>query len=210
MVIRIRLTAVIAVFFVLAFTVAVMSAAVYEPKESAAATADEVCPAPTERPTEATAEDRIEDPTEPEAVEAFEPRLTAPDDDNACYYSGDNIFYASGYGMPNCTCYAWGRAYELTGEKPDLSPCDACTWYDYNRENGCYDYGDTPQEGAIACWSYADGGSGHVAVVEEVEEDTLTFSNSAYSGAEFYTETAPVSDPSNGRDNWIFLGYIYL
>lgn len=141
--------------------------------------------------------------------EAYTPRLEAPDPSNACYYSDENIFYACGYGMPNCTCYAWGRAYELYGEKPELSPNDACMWFDYNRENRIYDYGEEPREGAIACFAYADGGSGHVAVVEEIGEDTLTLSNSAYSGTEFYTETVPLDDPADGRDNWIFQGYIY-
>ena len=42
----------------------------------------------------------------------FKPRLTAPTTDNRFYYK-DNVFYKSGYGMPNCTCYAWGRFYEL-------------------------------------------------------------------------------------------------
>ena len=70
-------------------------------------------------------------------------------------------------------------------------------------------YGDEPREGAIACFAYADGGSGHVALVEEIGADTLTLSNSAYSGTEFYTETVPRDDPTDGRDNWIFQGYIY-
>ena len=141
--------------------------------------------------------------------EVYIPRLEAPARSNACYYSDENIFYACGYGMPNCTCYAWGRAYELCGEKPELSPNDACMWFDYNRENAIYSYGDEPREGAIACFAYADGGSGHVAVVEEIGADTLTLSNSAYSGTEFYTETVPRDDPTDGRDNWIFQGYIY-
>lgn len=157
------------------------------------------------KPTEKTPE---EPPTE--ADEDFTPRYSAPSEDNICYYSEDNIFYASGYGMPNCTCYAWGRAYELSGKKPELSPYDACTWYEYNVENEVYDYGNEPREGAIACFEYADGGSGHVAVVEEVGEDSIILSNSAYSGIEFYTESVPADDPANGRENWIFQGYIYI
>lgn len=141
---------------------------------------------------------------------SYTPRLSAPSYDNACYYSDDNAFYAASYGMPNCTCYAWGRAYELLGEKPELCLYDAGYWYDYNRTYGIYDYGDEPEPGAIACWSYADGGPGHVAVVESVDSDTVTFSNSAYQGAEFYVSDAPVSDPSCGMSNWIFQGYIYV
>ena len=190
---------------VLVCFVVVISAAVNadddaEPVESAAheikATADET-DVPTQAPTEAV-------------QTAFQPRLSAPDISNTCYYSDENIFYDAGYGMPNCTCYAWGRVYELSGEKPVLSPYDAGTWYDYNKENGIYRYGDTPREGAIACWEYADGGPGHVAVVEDVEGDTVLCSNSAYSGEEFYLDTISADDPCAGRDNWVFKGYIYV
>lgn len=47
----------------------------------------------------------------------FIPRLVAPSKSDKHYYSTDNIFYACGYGMPNCTAYAWGRLYELTGKR---------------------------------------------------------------------------------------------
>ena len=40
------------------------------------------------------------------------PRYEQPAADNPYYFSNRNIFYASNYGMPNCTAYAWGRAYE--------------------------------------------------------------------------------------------------
>lgn len=171
-------------------------------------------PAPTDEPTAAPTLPAREDPTLYEVEEhaqsdSYTPRVSAPDADDPCYYSQENPFYAADYGMPNCTCYAWGRAYEINGERPELSPYDACTWYDYNVENKIYDYGNTPEEGAIACWAYADGGPGHVAVVEAVEGDTVLLSNSAYSGAEFYMDTVPVDDPCEGRDGWIFQGYIY-
>lgn len=209
-----RAVSFIVVFLLLACTITAISAAMYEePLPPLAPAATESVEEPTQTPTDApekalptlaTVEehDREDD--------GFTPRLTAPDSDDPRYYSSDNIFYASDYGMPNCTCYAWGRAYEISGEKPELSPCDACTWYDYNVENAVYDYGDEPKEGAIACWAYADGGPGHVAVVEDVGDDTVLLSNSAYSGDEFYMDTVPADDPSAGRDNWIFQGYIYV
>lgn len=205
--IQIRLAAFPAVYFLLACTIMAVSAAVYEAPVTA------VVPSATEAVKAATSDEAAPTQSEPEPTEpqpAFIPRLSAPGYDNACYYSDENIFYAADYGMPNCTCYAWGRAYELTGAYPDLSPYDACTWYDYNRQNAVYDYGDTPEEGAIACFAYADGGSGHVAVVEEVGEESLTLSNSAYSGTEFYLDTTPADDPTGGRENWIFQGYIYV
>ncbi len=141
---------------------------------------------------------------------SYTPRLSAPAAANKYYYSDANIFYRYGWGMPNCTCYAWGRAYEILGSQPQLSTYSAYLWYDYNKDNKIYSYGQTPKLGAIACWVYSSGYAGHVAVVEKITSTTVTFSNSAWGGEEFYLSTAPVSDPSNGRDTWIFQGYIYI
>ncbi len=207
----IRAVSFVTVFLLLACTITAISAAMYEEPEQdiEETTAATELPTPTDSrpsPTEKKLPEVLE---HPQGEDGYTPRLTSPDTDNAQYYSGENPFYAAGYGMPNCTCYAWGRAYEISGERPELSPYDACTWYDYNAENHIYDYGDEPQQGAIACWAYADGGPGHVAVVEQVDGDSVLLSNSAYSGAEFYMDTVPADDPSAGRENWIFQGYIY-
>lgn len=140
----------------------------------------------------------------------FSPRLSAPSYDNGYYYSSRNIFYSAGYGMPNCTCYAFGRAYEILGTEPKLSHGNAENWYGYNMNGGYYNYGSTPKVGAIACWSYP-GGGGHVAVVEKVENGTITLSNSAWSGINFYVTTASVNDPVVGGNSWWnFQGYIYI
>lgn len=58
--------------------------------------------------------------------------------------------------MPNCTAYAYGRAYEILGSEPKLSWNNAEQWYDYNKSNGYYKYGQTPKVGAIA--------AGHITV----------------------------------------------
>lgn len=140
----------------------------------------------------------------------YTPRLTAPDYSNKYYYSNQNLFYANGYGMPNCTAYAYGRAYELLGSKPNLSRWSAEYWYDDNIEAGAYSYGQTPRLGAIACWYY-NGGGGHVAVVEKIENGTITFSNSGWNYLEFYLTTASVNDSrAGGSSNWNFQGYIYI
>ena len=47
--------------------------------------------------------------------------------------------------MPNCTAYAYGRAYEILGSEPKLSWNNAEQWYDYNKSNGYYKYGQTPK-----------------------------------------------------------------
>jgi surface antigen len=136
----------------------------------------------------------------------FSPRLTAPTADNDYYYA-KNIFYLGGYGMPNCTAYAWGRAYEILGSKPNLSNGNANQFWGYNLNSGAYPYGTTPKVGAILCW---DGNSyGHVAVVEKIEGNKVTVSESSWSGSYFYTTTFTA-----GSENSVsvggFQGYIYI
>lgn len=138
----------------------------------------------------------------------YTPRLTAPDRSNPYYYSDNNPFFASGYGMPNCTAYAWGRAYEILGSPPALPTSDARKWYE---RTTAYPKGQTPALGAVAVW-WSDV-SGHVAVVEKIENGTVTFSNSAWGGTTFYLTTAPADGSDNycgNRAGWTFLGFIYI
>ena len=137
-----------------------------------------------------------------DAAEKFVPRLTEPSTSSK-YYTTDNPFYQAGYGMPNCTCYAWGRAYELLGKKPNLCEGNADDWYDYNINGKYYSYGQTPKLGAIACWS-----GQHVAVVEEINGDTLTLSHSSWGGPYFYTGKINKNNMENIIDG--FQGYIYI
>lgn len=194
-----KVIAFVLVFSLLAGTVAAISAAVFDNDASDA-------PAPIGAMPAVPADDDMS----PDETTGYRPRLTAPSKSNPYYYSDYNAFYLYGWGMPNCTCYAWGRAYEITGQEPQLSLYSAYLWYDENIACGAYPYGTEPKLGAIACWVYTSGVSGHVAVVEKIENGVITFSNSAYCGTEFYTSTAPVDDPSDGRETWIFQGYIYI
>ena len=96
----------------------------------------------------------------------FVKRTTAPDESNSYYYA-NNPFYQSGYGLPNCTCYAWGRFYELSGTRPALSLGDAENWFGYS--DG-YARGQIPKLGAVICWRRGavgddSDGAGHVAIV---------------------------------------------
>lgn len=140
----------------------------------------------------------------------YKARLSAPSKTSNYYYSG-NIFYQCGYGMPNCTCYAWGRWYELLGTKPKLCTQNAENWYNFN--DG-YSRGQTPKVGAVICWrkgqaNYSKDGAGHVAVVEQVKADgTIITSNSAWSGTNFYTQT--LKPPYNIGTGYTFQGFIYL
>ena len=146
-------------------------------------------------------------------------RSTAPAKDNTYYYNNANIFYASGYSPPfsykeqriygNCTWYAWGRLYELTGQKPgggtNVFSSNAHTWWDRNIEQGMYSYGSEPRPGAIAVWGTEyPGGLGHVAIVEKIENGVVYLSESGWISLEFrYTDTS--QHPAKG-----FKGYIYV
>lgn len=144
------------------------------------------------------------------AASTYKPRLTAPSYSNKYYYSNNNIFYSIGYGMPNCTAYAWGRAYELLGTQPKLSVDSAHYWYDYNKDHNYYPYGKTPKLGAIACWDNPYGG--HVAVVEKITSTTVTLSHSEWAGRSFFLTEHAVGAPNGGAvsSGWKFEGYIYI
>lgn len=139
----------------------------------------------------------------------YKARLNAPSTSNKYYYK-NNIFYTSGYGMPNCTCYAYGRFYEILGKKPKLSTRNAENWYG-NKEDG-YKRGSTPKLGAVICWragkvGYGADGAGHVGIVEEIKGKKITVSMSAWKGTRWYLKTFTI-----GKYNYnglIFQGFIY-
>lgn len=145
---------------------------------------------------------------------AFVPRLTSDGMLGSPYYYSQNPFYLAGYGLPNCTCYAWGRFWEESdydhdySNPPTLSTGNAEDWYGYTADG--YDRGQTPELGAVIC--FADGpfsGDGHVAIVEQINGDgSIVTSNSAYGGEYFYTQTLhpPFYLPAAG---YVFQGFIY-
>lgn len=141
---------------------------------------------------------------------SYKPRLDSSGMEGSPYYYGSNPFSAAGFGLPNCTCYAWGRRYEITGKRPTLSTGNADTWVD---RNTVYEVGMTPKLGAVCCWKYTGsmaGEGGHVAVVEQINPDgSIVTSNSAWGGSYFYLQTLY---PSNGYE-WgnftAFQGFIY-
>lgn len=136
-----------------------------------------------------------------EEMEEFVPRTTAPK--NNSYYTSKNAYYKCGYGMPNCTAYAYGRAYEILDSKPKLCMGNAYEWYGYNKQHKYYDYGKKPKLGAICCWA-----RGHVAVVEKIAGDKVTISESHYSGRYFDTKTITKGNESKYCGS--FQGYIYI
>ena len=133
--------------------------------------------------------------------ELYEPRLTAPNSSIPYYSSELNIYFATGTPMPNCVAYAYGRIYEMNGEKPLFTHGSAGEWYGINKSNGYYDYGSEPKLGAVACWSR------HVAIVEAINDDgSITISESHWGGQYFDTRTYEDMHSHYGQT---FYGYIY-
>lgn len=149
---------------------------------------------------------------------AFTPRLNSNGMlGNRHWYSNDNPYYATGYGMPNCTAYAWGRFWEVGDplsagiNKPDPYDLpgywDAGLWWSKVDRN-VYQTGQTPQLGAVICFE-RPGYAGHVAIVEQINNDgTIVTSNSAYSGTYFYTQTLSASN-NYSWGTYVFQGFIY-
>lgn len=131
----------------------------------------------------------------------YQPRLSAPSRSNAYYSSKLNVYFQSGYGMPNCVAYAYGRIYEMNGEAPKISRGSAGSWYSTNKRNGYYEYGQEPKVGAVACWS------NHVAIVEKINNDgSITLSESHWGGRYFNIVTYSNMYSHYGQK---FYGYIY-
>ncbi len=157
----------------------------------------------------------------------YEPRLTAPSHDDKHYYSNENIFHACGYGMyhynkntkksdyyGNCTAYAWGRLYEITGKRYTGLCGNAEDWWAVAEKAGLK-RGQEPKLGAIICWRAGEvknskDGAGHVAVVEEIKPNgDIVTSNSGWNSSEFYTRTVTKASGYQYSSDRIFQGFIY-
>lgn len=150
-------------------------------------------------------------------VVAYAPRLNSDGMEGSFYWYSENPFYLNGYGLPNCTCYAWGRFWEIgdhTGNgsnKPNLPTSSGGLWFPEVQETGTYETGRTAELGAVMCWydSETPNENGHVAIVEEIKEDgTIITSNSAWDGTYFYLQTIENSDNYN-LPGLTFQGFIY-
>lgn len=139
----------------------------------------------------------------------FIPRLNDNGIRGNRYWYRDNPFYQAGYGLPNCTCYAWGRWWESAGAeyRPNLSLSNAEDWWGYTADG--YERGQHIALGACVC--YADGdysGYGHVAIVEQIFDDYAVVSNSAYD-AYFWQLDYIGLNGQFPRGNYRFQGFIY-
>ena len=147
-------------------------------------------------------------------MSSFVPRLTAEGIYQNPYYYGENPFPK----MPNCTCYAWGRFYEILGERPKLPLGNAKDWFQQTVTSGVYKTGNAPALGAVLCYG-SDTGDGHVAIVEQLLNDgRFVISQSGYTRPiyeyppdtpnYFWTSKASVSGAPSSP-NYYFQGFIY-
>ena len=144
-------------------------------------------------------------------------RDTEPSLNDKHYYSDKNLFYKIKLSPPfssggnlikgNCTWYAWGRAWEITGSQPNDAGFigNAYEWWEANKKSGKYEYGSQPRVGSIAVWKSNlpnSGGCGHVAIVEKIKDGKIYISESMWHGVTFkYSEIYETS---------YLYGYIYL
>ena len=102
-------------------------------------------------------------------------RKTGPKKNSAIYkkyYGGGyNIFANSGYYMPNCTTYAYGRFGEIMGGDPSILGVsgNAGQWWG-QAKNGKCKRGQVAKPGAVVCMSNGKG-YGHVGIVEQIYKD---------------------------------------
>lgn len=160
----------------------------------------------------------------------FRPRLTRPEIGNKYY----NTVASGGYSgaikgnpicpgcnvLANCVGYAAGRFNEIIGAGKFLylkCPPNAEDFYDTAIAEGLK-VGKEPKLGAIIVWAKgktwnAADGAGHVAVVEQINEDgSITTSESGYGCANpFWTSARKKGSDGNWGQStaYRFLGFIY-
>lgn len=147
-----------------------------------------------------------------ELAAGFKQRTSSPNG-VSYYYLNNNPFYAAGY-VGECTWYAWGRAYEILGSRPNLPTSAAGKWfYSCNAYPKSTNYW-AAKVGAIACYS------NHVAVVEAVGSNGApsAISEGGYQSSSTYGQIVqPINERGNryfhyGKDysSGNFKGYIYI
>lgn len=152
----------------------------------------------------------------------YKPRLTSPNvsDKNwiGTNYGGYNIGIVrntkNGDVLPNCTSYCYGRWQEiLNTKKTKLCHHQAELWYT-NKDP--YKRGQVPKLGAIICFqkgstSSTSDGCGHVAVVEEINDDgSIIISESGWNSKKrFWTQKLKAPNYNYGK-GYKLQGFIYL
>lgn len=147
----------------------------------------------------------------------FEQRYAAPGSGNKFYINVDGggfnrCIKVSGYSvLPNCTGYAYGRFMEECGRTScNLSTGNAQNWFGYN--DG-YPRGQVPKLGAVMCWNNGSGKYGHVAIVEQINDDgsvIASMSNYPVDGKKLpYFDRVLYRPPYISTGGLPFQGFIY-
>ncbi len=114
-------------------------------------------------------------------------------------YTYKNIFAQAGY-TGKCTWYANGRMQELGYNKEalDTMPGNACDW-DNTAGKGC-SVTSEPKVNCIANWEPGVGGAsssaGHVAVVEEINGNSILVSEANWDKLKWHTRTIYRNTPN--------------
>lgn len=112
-----------------------------------------------------------------------------------------------------CTWWANGRASEYlekNGSKYKKYPTQVGNggqYYDINKENGWFNYGQTPKPNSIISWKKGSA-AGHVAYVEGVSSDGIYISHAGSGKSWFGVQKIPLSGYI--WSNYSLNGYIYL
>ena len=119
--------------------------------------------------------------------------------------------------LANCVGYASGRFNEIINIARDTTGCTYKTLncnavgFKERAEAAGLKTGSTPRRGAIMCWG-KDGGAGHVAIVEAVNNNSSVYtSESGYGSTAFWNQTRTNSNGKWGCGNgYYFRCFIYL
>ena len=105
--------------------------------------------------------------------------------------------------LPNCTGYAWGRFYEMTGSplNGNFASLNAENWWEH--ADSLYERGQEPRIGAIACWRHPTENVGHLAIVETYDESTGVIVTSE-SGWRTEKPTYKPVEAFGEQENWHF------
>lgn len=155
---------------------------------------------------------------------AFKPRLTRPEAGNKYYITRSSGGYSNAIrGKPvdkdcdvlsNCVGYAVGRFHEIAGDTSFslMDAVNAENIFDNAKKHGLQT-GSTPKLGAMAVWQagatlQGSDGAGHVAIVEKIDGDTITLSESGY-GCQNPFWTTDRKPPYSNGDGFKLLGFVY-
>lgn len=155
---------------------------------------------------------------------AFTPRLTRPTSGNKFYICQPDGYSRAIKGKPtdsqcnvlaNCVGYAFGRFHEIANrtQMDYFDPVNAENIFANAKAHGMKT-GDTPKLGALIVWQKGatlsgSDGAGHVAVVEQINEDgSIVISQSGWNASSpFWTQV--LKKPYSYGSAYKLLGFVY-